>query len=73
MDPVSAELPKGARIGDVSPEPSEAERAAITAALSRLWDELWPETVVTTVPDPSPRWRYADRYWQRRSSYGGWV
>ena len=57
----------------INPEPTEAERAAIAAAVEALSEELWPQLNGGAVPAPSPRWRYAGRRWQRRDRYGGWV
>ena len=56
----------------VTPEPTDAERAAIAAALEALSERIWPRRAAT-LPAPSPRWRYAGRPWQRRQSYGGWA
>ena len=61
------------RIASITPEPTEDERAAIVAAVEALQSELWPQSNGATAPEPSPRWRYAGRPWQRRQSYGGWA
>jgi len=52
----------------VEPEPTEEELAAILSA----YEALWPKPAAT-VAEPSPRWRYAGRWWTRRRSYGGWA
>ena len=62
----------GLRIVSITPEPTEAERAAIVAAVEALRAEVWPQLNGATVPAPSPPWRYAGRPWQRRQSYSGW-
>ena len=59
-------------IVSITPEPTEAERAAIVAAVQALQFELWPHLTAAARPAPSPRWRYAGRPWGRRSCYGGW-
>ena len=56
----------------ITPEPTDAERAAIVAAVEALKAEVWPPLNGATMPDPSPRWRYAGRPWRSRQSYGGW-
>ena len=52
---------------EITPEPSEAELAAIVASL----DLLWPKPAEPK-PVKAPRWRMASRPWTPRSSYGGW-
>jgi hypothetical protein len=59
-------------IVSITPEPTEAERAAIVAAVEAFRPEIWPHPAAATLPAPSPRWRYAGRPWRRRTSYGGW-
>ena len=56
----------------ITPEPTDAERAAIVAAVEALGPEIWPDSGAATMPAPSPRWRYAGRPWRHRHSYGGW-
>ena len=56
----------------ITPEPTDAERAAIVAAFEALGPEIWPDLGAATMPAPSPPWRYAGRPWRRRHSYGGW-
>ena len=65
-------LPDGTMVASITPEPTEAERAAIEAAVEALWPQLWTQPTLEA-PAPSPRWRYAGRPWRRRSSYGGWT
>ena len=62
----------GLRVLSITPEPTEAERAAIVAAVEVLKAEVWPQLNGATTPGPSPRWRYAGRPWLSRQSYGGW-
>ena len=69
----SAPPADGLRIVSITPAPTEAERAAIVAAVEALRAEVWPQLNGATAPAPSPRWRYAGRPWQRRQSYGGWT
>ena len=71
--PPSATAPGGMEIVSVTPEPTDAERAAIVAAIESLQSELWPHPGAASMPPPSPRWRYAGRPWQRRNRYGGWA
>lgn len=66
-------LGAGFEIVAVRPEPTQAERVAIVAAVEAFGAELWPHASDATVPEPSPRWRYAGRRWRRRASYGGWA
>ncbi|MXV99618.1 MAG: hypothetical protein F4Y12_11685 [Acidimicrobiaceae bacterium] len=60
------------QILSITPEPTDAERAAIVAAVEALKAKVWPQLNGATMPDPSPRWRYAGRPWRSRQSYGGW-
>lgn len=69
---VEARSAGGLEIVSITPEPTEAERAAITAAVEALGSKIWPHLAAATSPAPSPRWRYAGRPWRRRQSYGGW-
>ena len=69
----ATETASGLQILSITPEPTDAERAAIVAAVKALGSEIWPDTGVATMPAPSPRWRYAGRPWRRRQSYGGWT
>ncbi|MYJ80393.1 MAG: hypothetical protein F4046_01010 [Acidimicrobiaceae bacterium] len=62
----------GSAIVSVTPEPTDAERAAIVAAVEAFRSEIWPHLAAATMPAPSPRWRYAGRPWRSRQSYGGW-
>ena len=62
----------GLEIVSITPEPTDAERAAIVAAVEALQSELWPRLGAAAMPSPSPRWRYAGRPWRTRQSYGGW-
>ena len=62
----------GLQIVSITPEPTEAERAVITAAVEALHSELWPRLSAAVTPSPSPRWRYAGRPWLRRQTYSGW-
>ena len=44
----------------VSPEPTEAELAAIVAA----YRELWPQPVAASAPTQvSTRWKFSGRWW----------
>ena len=63
----------GVEIESITPEPTEAERAAILTACEMLRSELWPSGAAAATPAPSPRWRYAGRPWRRRPRYGGWA
>ena len=63
----------GSEIMSITPEPTDAERAAIVAAVEAFRSEIWPHLAAATVPEPSPRWRYAGRPWRRRARYGGWT
>jgi hypothetical protein len=63
----------GSEIVSITPEPTEAERAAIVAAVEAFRSEIWPHLVAATMPASSPRWRYAGRPWRRRARYGGWI
>ena len=51
------------------PEATPEELVAILAA----YEVLWPAPSETTVPPPSPAWRYAGRPWRRRRAWGGWC
>ena len=62
----------GSEIVSITPEPTDAERAAIVVAVEAFRTEIWPDLGAGTIPEPSPRWRYAGRPWRRRQSYGGW-
>ena len=63
----------GSEIVSITPEPTDAERAAIVAAVEAFRSEIWPHLAAATMPAPSPRWRYAGRPWRRRHRYGGWT
>ena len=63
----------GSEIVSITPEPTDAERAAIVAAVEAFRSEIWPHLAAATMPAPSPRWRYAGRPWRRRARYGGWT
>ena len=63
----------GLEILSITPEPTDAERAALAAAVDALGSEIWPDLGAATAPAPSPRWRYAGRPWRRRTRYGGWA
>ena len=67
-----ARVAGGSEIVSITPEPTDAERAAIVAAVEAFRSEIWPHLAAATMPAPSPRWRYAGRPWRRRLSYGGW-
>lgn len=69
----SATAPGGIEIVSITPQPTDAERAAIVAAVEALQAELWPRLGAAAMPSPSPRWRYAGRPWQPRNRYGGWA
>ena len=69
----ASQVAGGSEIVSITPEPTDAERAAITAAVEALGSEIWPHLAAATSPAPSPRWRYAGRPWRRRTSYGGWT
>ena len=71
--PTPATAPAGMEIVSITPEPTDAERAAIVAAIETLQSELRPHPSGAAAPAPSPRWRYAGRPWQRRQTYGGWA
>ena len=70
---VEARPASGLEIASITPEPTDAERAAIVNAIEGLRSEIWPHLVAATSPAPSPRWRYAGRPWRRRTRYGGWA
>ena len=40
----------------IAPAPTDAERAAIAAAVEALGPEIWPDLGAATIPAPSPRW-----------------
>ncbi len=61
------------KIVSITPAPTESERAAIAHAVERLHAEIWPQRADASGPPPSPRWRYAGRRWNRRTSYAGWI
>ena len=63
----------GLEIASITPEPTEAEQAAIMQAIESLHSKIWSHLVTATSPEPSPRWRYAGRPWRRRTRYGGWA
>jgi len=63
----------GLEILSITPEPTDAERAAIVAAVEALGPEIWPDLGKATTPALSPPWRYAGRPWRRRTRYGGWA
>lgn len=63
----------GSEIALITPEPTDAERAAIAAAVEEFRSEIWPHLAAPTMPAASPRWRYAGRPWRRRARYGGWT
>ena len=69
----AAPVAGGLQIVSITPEPTEAERAAIVAAVEALKAEVWPQLNGATTPAPSPRWRYAGRPWRSSQSYGGWA
>ncbi len=69
----AAALLGGQEIVSITPQPTDAERAAIVAAVEVLQAEIWPHLRAAAAPAPSPRWRYADRAWKRRDRYGGWA
>ncbi len=56
----------------ITPAPTDAERAAIVAAVEAFGAELRPRPAAATIPAPSPRWRYAGRPWRRRDNYSSW-
>lgn len=70
---VEARPASGLEIASITPEPTDAERAAIVAAVEALGPEIWPDLGKATTPAPSPPWRYAGRPWGRRTRYGGWA
>ena len=70
---VAAQGVGGTGIVSITPEPTDAEHAAIVAAVDAFRSELWPHLVAATSPAPSGRWRYAGRSWRRRTRYGGWT
>lgn len=47
---------------EVHGSPSEAEVAAIVAAIEMSWPK--PVLAAETRPPTSTKWRYADRWWQ---------
>lgn len=47
---------------EVKGNPSEAEVAAIVAAIEMTWPK--PAPAADRTPPTSTRWRYADRWWQ---------
>ena len=69
---VEARSAGGQKILSITPEPTDAERAAIAAAVEAFRSEIWPHLAAATMPAPSPRWRYAGRPWRIRQRYGGW-
>ena len=70
---VDSPIAGGLEIRSITPEPTDAERAAIVAAVEAFRSEIWPHLAAATTPAPSPRWRYAGRPWSRRTRYGGWT
>jgi hypothetical protein len=46
---------------DITPAPTDEEAAAIAAAI----DAAWPRAVVGAAPAPTPRWRFAGRWWTK--------
>ena len=69
----ASQVAVGSGIVSITPEPTDAERAAIVAAVEAFRSEIWPHLAAATMPAPSPRWRYAGRPWRRRARYGGWT
>ncbi len=58
------------RVAAITPEATEAERAAIVAA----YEALWPEDHASDMAPAQPtRWRYSGRPWHHRPGYGGWA
>ena len=49
-------------VGDIQPTPTEAEVAAIMAAI----DATWPRAVVVErAPSGPPPWRFSSRWWRK--------
>ncbi|MET0728187.1 MAG: hypothetical protein ABWZ76_07790 [Acidimicrobiales bacterium] len=46
---------------DISPTPTDEEAAAIVAAI----EASWPRVVAGPAPQPTPRWRFAGRWWSK--------
>lgn len=72
MTAVDSPADGGLEILSITPEPTDAERAAIVAAVDALGGRLLLQLDAAPVPAPSPRWRYASRPWKGRQSYAGW-
>ena len=57
-------MSSGPTTSQITPAPTEAEVAAITAAI----EALWPRAVVVTsetAPERAPVWRFSGRWWSR--------
>ena len=77
---VEAQPASGLEIVSITPEPTDAERAAIVSAIEGLHSKIWPHLGAATMPEPSPAWRYAgkipprevwiERSMDRRSTVG---
>ena len=52
-----------ARAGQITPDPTEEEAAAIVAAV----ELAWPRAVVAApdAADEPPRWRFSGRWWAK--------
>jgi hypothetical protein len=46
---------------EITPTPSDEEMAAIAAAI----EVSWPRAVAAGAPTPTPRWRFAGRWWSK--------
>lgn len=46
---------------DVTPAPTDEEAVAIAAAI----EAAWPRAVAAPAEVPTPRWRFAGRWWSK--------
>jgi hypothetical protein len=48
-------------VGDVQPDASDEELAAMVAAI----ELTWPRAAPAAAPDPPLRWRFSGRWWTK--------
>ena len=46
---------------EIQPIPTDDEAAAIAAAI----EVAWPRATVAATDEPTPRWRFAGRWWSK--------
>ena len=63
----------GLRIVSITPAPTEAERAAIVAAVEALRAEVWPQMNGGDRAGPLAPLALRRPPLQRRQNYGGWT